>query len=110
MCEEKEAYAMGNCMWTEYSTGRQFLDTLFLYTALSNTAFFNGVPTYVLAGSIVDCAAAIFSEKVKNEACLTDLTRFYKDPYDQFKDNKITAAGQIIGVPIMSLITQSLIK
>jgi hypothetical protein len=87
-CEESEAYAMGNCMWREFSSGRKFLEMMTLYGALSNTAFFNGVPTYVSLGSLVDCLLYIPTGGVPwGPMCLTDLTRFYKDPEYQFKNN-----------------------
>jgi hypothetical protein len=83
MCEEWEAYAMGNCNFDEYGVGRDFANLLLLYGSLSNTAFFQTIPTYVIIGALADC----IREGWKSEACAVDWTRLYEDPKYQLTNN-----------------------
>jgi hypothetical protein len=93
-CEESEAYAMGNCMWREFSSGRQFLTAISLYGSLSNTAFFNAVPTYVTLGALADCIyTGLKGGPPFGPTCLADLERYYKDPEYQFKNNWASIIG-----------------
>jgi hypothetical protein len=98
MCEEKEAYAMGNCMYNEYSGERQFLNVMLMYAYLSNTAFFNGVPTYVTLGLIGDCLYYGW----KSSACAEDVKRYYEDPVYQFKNSKWAMLMQFAGLNLIN--------
>ncbi|MEM5867656.1 MAG: hypothetical protein QXG39_07035, partial [Candidatus Aenigmatarchaeota archaeon] len=100
-CEDKEAWAMGNCAFDEYPFLRKALNAGLLYAYLVNTGFFSAIPNYVIPGAIADCCAKGWDSK----QCAADWAALGTDVTYMFKDkNWLVMALQFGGLNVLNLI------